>query len=150
MKKVGIVKSIKNDVAEVRAATEDECAHCPLQGTCPSGIPNKNGTILARNSIGAETGDLVEFEYEERDIINGIFTIYMIPLFFLVIGLIIGLVFEKGLNIHIGKLENLLSVIIAIGFLFVGMLVVRKKDKNFLIPSRIVSVIAKRFYIQNH
>ena len=150
MKKVGIVKSIKNNVAEVRSATEDECAHCPLQGSCPSSISNESGTILAWNEVGAEVGDLVEFEYKERDIIRGIFTIYMIPFFFLVIGLVIGLVFEKGLNIHIGKLENLLSVIIAIGSLFVGMLVVKKKDKNFLIPSKIISVVAKESYMANH
>jgi sigma-E factor negative regulatory protein RseC len=150
MRKVGIVRSIKSNVAEIRAATEDECAHCPLQDSCSSGISNKNGTILARNSIGAEAGDLVEFEYEERDIIKGIFTIYMIPFFFLVIGLIIGLIFEKGLNIHIGKLENMLSVLISVGFLFIGIFVVKKKDENFLIPSRIVSVISKGFYIINY
>ena len=149
MKSVGIVKSVQNDIAEIRAATADECAHCPLQGSCPSSLSDNGGTVLAWNNVGAEVGDMVEFEYEERDIIKGIFTIYMIPFFFFIAGLILGLILEKGFNIHLGKLENLLSVLTSVLFLLFGVLYVREKDKNFRIPSKIVSVIAKGSYLDN-
>ncbi len=149
MKSVGIVKSVRDNIAEIRAATADECAHCPLQESCPSSLSSNSGTILAWNNVGAEVGDMVEFEYEERDIIKGIFTIYMIPFFFFIAGLILGLILEKGFNIHLGNLEDLLSVLTSTLFLLFGVLYVREKDKNFRIPSTIVSVIAKGFYLNN-
>ena len=142
MKEIGIVKAIRGNIAEIRAATVSECSQCPLRDSCSSShLSNKNSTILAWNNVKAEVGDLVEFEYEERDIIKGIFTIYMIPFFFFLAGLILGLILEKGLGIHIGKLENFLSVLTSVGFLFVGIFVVKEKDKNFRIPSTIISVI---------
>ncbi len=144
MREVGIVESVREDVVEIRAATSNECAHCPLETNCPSKLSGAKQTILARNGMGAEVGDLVEFEYEESDIIKGIFTIYIIPFLYFLIGLAIGLVLEKGLNVHLGSLENLLSVILSIGFLFVGMFVVREKDKNFRIPSHIDAVLVKK------
>ena len=142
MKEVGIVKAIRGDIAEIRAATVAECSQCPLRDSCSSShLSNKNSTILAWNNVKAGVGDLVEFEYEERDIIKGIFTIYMIPFFFFLVGLALGLILEKGLGIHIGKLENFLSVLTSVGFLFIGIFVVKEKDKNFRIPSAIMSVI---------
>jgi positive regulator of sigma E activity len=151
MKEVGIVnKVIDKKIAEIRAATEEECATCPLNTTCTTHLSGtKNDTILAWNPVGAEKGDLVEFEYEERDIVKGIFSIYMVPFFFLVLGLIVGAILEKGLGIKIGHLENLLTVLTTLLFLIIGILYVREKDKKFKIPSTITYVIVKASYFAN-
>ncbi len=144
MREVGIVsRVISKNVVEIRAATKDECDKCPLASTCPSHLSDKGGTILAWNEIGAQVGDLVEYEYEEKDILRGIFTVYMIPFFYFLIGLFVGFVLEKVFNIHIGHLENLLTVLVTLVFLTIGIFSVREKDKNFRIPSRVVTVLYK-------
>jgi len=151
MKETGIVnKIVDKEIAEIRAATQEECASCPLNESCTTHLSgSKNNTILAWNYLGAEKGDLVEFEYEERDIIKGIFSIYMVPFFFFVTGLVLGAILEKGFNIHIGKLPNLLTVLSTVLFLVIGILYVREKDKNFRIPSKITRVLVKASYFDN-
>ncbi len=142
MKEVGIVSKIISDgIAEIRAATKDECEKCPLAGTCPSHLSGSSGTILAWNRVGAGVGDLVEYEYEEKDILKGIFTVYMVPFFYFVLGIVAGLILEKGFNIHISHLENLLTVLTSFLFLGIGILSVRKKDREFRIPCEITSVL---------
>ena len=151
MKEVGIVnKLVDEKIAEIRAATQEECASCPLNESCPTHLSgSKNDTILAWNYVGADKGDLVEFEYEEKDIVKGIFSIYMVPFFFFVAGLVVGAILEKGFNIHIGRLPNLLTVISTILFLAIGIIYVREKDKNFRIPSEITRVLVKASYFDN-
>ncbi len=142
MREVGIVSRVINkNIVEIRAATKDECEKCPLSETCPSHLSEKGGTILALNDVGADIGDLVEYEYEEKDILKGIFTVYMIPFFYFLLGLFIGFIFEKVFNIHIGHLENLLTVLTTGVFLGIGIISVRKKDRDFRIPSKVVAVL---------
>ncbi len=151
MKEVGVVnRLVEKEIAEIRAATQEECASCPLNESCPTHLSgSKNDTILAWNRIGAEKGDLVEFEYEEKDIVKGIFSIYMVPFFFFVAGLVVGAVLEKGFNIHIGRLPNLLTVISTIVFLTAGVIYVKEKDKDFKIPSEITRVLVKASYFDS-
>ncbi len=144
MKEVGIVnRVVSKNIVEIRAATKEECDQCPLVATCPSHLSDKKGTILAWDEAGAGIGDLVEYEYEEKDILKGIFTVYMVPFFYFLAGLFVGFLLEKVFNVHLGHLENLLTVLTTLGFLAAGILSVKEKDKNFRIPSKVVGILYK-------
>jgi len=145
MREVGIVKRIKGKFAEVRAATEEECSKCPLERNCPASSflrDNKN-VITLRNSIGAEEGDLVSFEVNESEVLAGTFIIYIIPFIFFIVGVLLGIVLEKGLNLRLGSLENATTVLTSIVFLGVGILFVREKDKKQKNHSYITEILYK-------
>lgn len=145
MRQIGIVKKVKDNFAEIRAATEEECKTCPLNGTCPESslIQNGQATIFAKNDVNAEENDLVEFEIDESSILKGTFIIYVIPFLFFILGLVIGIVLEKGFGITVSSLKNALSVMTSFSFLGIGILIVREKDKKFKTTSYITGILAK-------
>ena len=145
MREVGIVKRVEGKFAEVRAAAGKECNGCAGEKSCVSSSLWKNNktTIIVKNDINAKEGDLVAFELNESDVLTGAFIIYVIPFLFFAVGVILGITLEKGFGFRLGELENALSVVVSAIFLGIGMLVVRKKDREQKGHSYITEILVK-------
>ncbi|MEA3313657.1 MAG: SoxR reducing system RseC family protein [Caldisericota bacterium] len=146
MREVGIVKHVKGKFAEIRAAAGGECIGCAGEKSCGSSSLWKNNKdiIIVKNDIYAKEGDLVAFELSESDVLAGAFIIYMIPFLFFAVGVILGITLEKGFGFRLGNLENALSVATSAIFLWIGMLVVRKKDREQKGHSYITEILLKK------
>jgi len=145
MREVGIVKHVKGKFAEIRATAGGECSGCAGEKSCGSSSlwENNKATIIVKNDIYAKEGDLVAFELNESDVLTGAFIIYVIPFLFFAVGIILGITLEKGFGFKIGRLENALSVVVSAIFLGMGMLVVRKKDREQKGHSYITEILVK-------
>lgn len=145
MREVGIVRRIKGEFAELRAAAEGECNGCAGEKSCGSSSlwENNKATIIVKNDIYAKEGDLVAFELSEADVLTGAFIIYVIPFLFFAAGVILGVTLEKSFGFKLGSLENALSVVTSVIFLGIGMLVVRKKDREQKGHSYITEILLK-------
>jgi positive regulator of sigma E activity len=139
----GIVKSIKQTFAEIMADTGNACESCVLNGECNRSTLKEDETIFVRNDVDAEVGDVVQFEYDEKEVIKGIFVVYMIPFASMLIGFIIGVILEKGLGVHIFKLQNATTVSFSVVFLLASVPVVRKIDRGLKSHSRVIDILAK-------
>ncbi len=146
MREVGIVKRVEGKFAEIRAAAGKECSGCAGEKSCSSSSlwGNDKATIIIKNDIDAEEGDLVAFELNESDVLTGAFIIYMIPFLFFAVGVILGITLEKGFGFKLGNLENALPVVVSAIFLGIGMLVVRKKDREQKGHSYITEILLKK------
>lgn len=148
MRETGIVKrvDVEGKFAEIRAAAGGECGGCAGEKSCGSSSlwENNKATIIVKNDIGAKEGDLVAFELNESDVLNGAFIIYMIPFLFFTVGVILGITLEKSFGFRLGRLENALSVVVSTIFLGIGMLVVRKKDREQKRHSYITEILLKK------
>jgi len=143
MRGTGVIRSIKGDYAEVRAATVSECSICPLNSSCASTSIRNDETISVKNDIGAQIGDIVSFEYNPEDINKGYLIIYGIPILSLIIGFIIGVTLEKGLGIHLLPLENSTTVITTVAFVLGSIPIVRFFDSKVKSRFYIYEIIAK-------
>jgi len=132
MREVGIVKHVKGKFAEIRATAGKECNGCAGEKSCVSSSLWKNNktTIIVKNVIDAKKGDLVAFELNESFL-------------FFAVGIILGITLEKGFGFRLGELENALSVVVSAIFLGIGMLVVRKKDREQKGHSYITEILEK-------
>jgi positive regulator of sigma E activity len=139
----GVVKTIIGSFAEVSADTGTECSSCVLNGTCSQSTLNEGQTIYVINDIGAGVGDIVQFEYYEKELLRGTFIVYMVPFISMLGGFIIGVILEKGVGIRLLNLQNATTVLLSIIFLVASVPIVSKIDKNIKSHSRITNILVK-------
>jgi positive regulator of sigma E activity len=143
MKETGVIKSVKENYAEVRAATSSECSSCPLNASCSLTSLRSDETITLRNDIGAGIGDIVSFEYNPQDIAKGNLIVYGIPIIFLITGFVAGIVLEKGFGIHFLPLGNSTTVILTVAFILASVPFVRFFDSKMKSHFYIYEIIIK-------
>jgi positive regulator of sigma E activity len=143
MIEIGVVKSLSGKLAEITADTGTECKSCVLNGTCGQSTLGEGQTVYVINDIGAKIGDVVEFEYDEKELLKGTFVVYMVPFISTIIGLIIGVILEKLLGIELVRLQNATTVLFSVFFLLISVLIVRKIDRNIKSRSRIRNVLVQ-------
>jgi sigma-E factor negative regulatory protein RseC len=143
MKGTGTVKAIRGEYIEVQAPSESECSSCGLKDSCANNSLKGGQTLLVRNTIGAEVGDYVEFEFKESDLNRGLFIVYGIPLLFIVIGAILGSILEFRFNIKISNLKDFTTFVTTIISLSVGIVTVMIIDKNVKPYSYTTKIISR-------
>lgn len=142
MKGTGTVIAIRGEYIEVQAPRESECSSCGLKDSCANNSLKEGQKIWVKNTIGAEVGDYVEFEFKESDLNRGLFIVYGIPLVFIVIGVIIGSILEYRLNIKISNLKDFTTFATTMISLSVGIItvmIVDKKVKPYSYTTKIIS-----------
>lgn len=142
MKGTGTVKAIKGDYIEVVAPKESECKSCALKDSCSNNYLKDGQTIFVNNTIKANVGDYVEFEFKQEDINRGFFIVYGIPLIFIIIGTIVGSILENIYKIKILNLKDFTTffttmIFLAIGIVLVKFLDAKEKPKSY--TTRIIS-----------
>jgi sigma-E factor negative regulatory protein RseC len=86
LEEIGRVTKVEGQQAIVEMDRHSACAHC---GICTAGIQDKM-EIVADNSLGSKVNDLVKVAVPGPVILKSAFIVYVIPLFGLVLGYLLG------------------------------------------------------------
>lgn len=120
-KEEGIVIKIVPEGAVVRVKKKDACHGCPSATLCHMGKSGER-EVLAKNPVGAHEGQMVEIEIRDGLLLRASFIIYILPLFGLLIGALLGrwfirsfgLMSSEDIGAVIGGLTCMLAVFILI------------------------------------
>jgi len=88
-KEGAVVINVTPEGALVRVKKSDACCNCPSSKLCYMGDSGQRD-ILVRNPIGAKEGQRVEIEIKDGLFVKASFIIYILPIFGLIFGGIIG------------------------------------------------------------
>ena len=91
VKRIGVVKAVQGHLAVVMTRMEPECEGCSSKEACFSlGGGDVNTEVKARNTAGAEVGDLVTISIRGSSLIKVSFLVYMLPILALIGGVVLG------------------------------------------------------------
>lgn len=128
LKEVGQVVSVSEGAAVVAMRASGECEKC---GLCMKSTDGKDVLLLAKNDVGARSGDRVEIEINPGRVIAAAFIVYMVPVVMTIVGYLL------GSRISGGSDESGLPIAVAVIFLvasFIGVwlydLRIRKNDRR--------------------
>ncbi|MBP2644693.1 MAG: SoxR reducing system protein RseC [Firmicutes bacterium] len=80
----GIVIAVENDLAKVKTSRHSDCENC---GSCPG---NTAMVLDALNQAGARPGQRVLIRVAEVSMLRSAFIVYMVPLFAIFAGIMLG------------------------------------------------------------
>lgn len=116
----GVVIDTSGETAKVRISVHSDCENC---GVCPG----TNAMILdVVDEIGAETGQRVLVENKETNMLRAAFTVYMLPL--LAIGLGVGLGYYLSAWLKVSA--NLGMILGGIVFAVPALYIVKRLDRS--------------------
>ncbi|MGB9840865.1 SoxR reducing system RseC family protein [Thermovenabulum sp.] len=141
MREKALVLRKVNDEAELEVLRGSACGSCK---GCPESSKKKRLIVWAKDTIGVESGQLVEIEMEAKGVISATFIMYLFPLIVFLLGVAGGYEFAPLLNIKLKEPFALLTGIIglAISYLFI-YLNNRRFEKSQIYKSKIVNIIDK-------
>ncbi|TQV84990.1 SoxR reducing system RseC family protein [Aliikangiella coralliicola] len=95
LQETGLVTKIENDIVWVNTQSKLACSSCKVESTCGNAILEKylSGKVFVskiKNELGAKVGDEVIIEIPKASVTRASFIAYVIPLFGLIMGAVIG------------------------------------------------------------
>jgi len=117
----GTVTRVTDDIAWVRTRRTSMCQGCKSQGVCSSLGGTENMEAEALNTAGAKPGDRVLLEIAAGPLWKISFVFYMIPVIFLMAGVMAGLKLGKNLFSE----PELFAFACGIAGFFIAYLIVR-------------------------
>lgn len=141
MKEQGIItRLISEKLAEVALKKSEACVKC---GACHD-VGEGMAAIEVVNEIGAKRDDEVEIEIPSQEIVKGSVIVFLIPVFFLIAGYLIGAAFVRFIGLP--NWEEVSGVICSLVFLFFSYFVIKWYDANIqrkqALRPRIIKVIS--------
>jgi len=140
--RIGVVKSIENDMAIVATARRGACESCSEKGLCFSLGKDEPNLIKAINRANAKIGDAVNLEIADGTTIKATFFLYFLPLLGLIAGAFAGswLAAQSGWDTDlVSLLFGMIGFAIAISVSIVMDRVARKKRHYFPIVASITT-----------
>jgi len=126
--RTGVVRAIQGRMALVVTRMEPECESCKAKEACSTfGGGGANAEITARNTAGAEVGDIVTISMAGSSLVKVSFLVYMLPILALIAGIVLG----HWLSMVIPVNENILVGVLGL-FGFSGTFVWLKKKGDSL------------------
>ena len=87
----GIVTKADSSTAWVKCTKSAACESCSAKGFCDTmGGSEDTVELEAINAVGAKVNDRVTISFETSSLLKVSFLVYMIPVLFLILGVIIG------------------------------------------------------------
>ncbi len=132
LEEIGRVVKVEGLQALVEMSRHSACAHC---GICTLGIQDKM-EILANNNLGAKVNDQVKVAVSGPVILKSAFIVYIIPLFGLVFGYLLGRYFggEK-----LGVIVGISGVLLVLASLHYYELKLKRENKLVVRITEILS-----------
>lgn len=143
MREQGVVtRLVSSHLAEVAFQRSEACAKCRLCHALEEGMM----AVEAENEAGARRDDTVEIEIPSAEMVKGSMVVFLIPIFFLGFGYLLGALMMRSLG-WLGW-EEAVGVVFAITALVLSFYAVRWYDRNVeekqALRPRIVRVLAKK------
>lgn len=127
MNQRGEVKEIlKGNKARILMKKHAACGEC---GACQHGKENMNLTISAVNDIGAQVGDVVEVNMDTQNVLGAAFIMYVIPLFFMLLGIGVSSYLLNKLGFG-GQIE-FYAVLAGFSLMAISFLIIRQFEDRF-------------------
>jgi len=140
--KTGVVKGVQGRMALVLTGMEPACEGCKARGACTSlGGGGANAEVRARNTVGAEVGDVVTISIRGSSLLKASFLVYMLPILAMVGGIVLGHLLSGVISVDKNVLVGLFGLLA-----FSGAFVWLKKqgDKLFNKKEFIPEIISKK------
>lgn len=124
--KTGVVKAVQGRMALVMTRLEPECESCKAKGACTSlGGGGANTEIRARNTVGAEPGDVVTIGIRGSSVLKASFLVYMLPILAMIGGIVLGHFLSRLTSVDKNVLVGVLGLLA-----FSGAFVWLKKNSD--------------------
>lgn len=134
MDRAGIIVDQMGEYSKVKLVRHTACGNC---GACQLGDEQKDIMLIAKNTISAEKGDMVEVTMATNSVLSAAFIMYVIPLVGLLVGLLIGQMFFDGNDV----LTALMGIIVMAFTFFVIKLNEKKFLKNDKYTAQILRIL---------
>lgn len=136
MKQCGLVVQTLENTAKVRMQRHSSCAGC---NACKMGAEENPIELEALNPRKAVQGQMVEVEMEHEHVLLAAFLMYVVPLIFLVVGVIVG---HYGLQ-AMGVTENtdFFTAFIAFGFTAVAYVLLNRGERKQSFREKMLPII---------
>ncbi|ABR49389.1 positive regulator of sigma E, RseC/MucC [Alkaliphilus metalliredigens QYMF] len=126
MEKIGVVKEVGEGIATIEIQRVSACGESCA--SCKGGCTPTATYVKATNEVGAQVGQYVKLNMENKKVLKAAFLVYMVPL--------IGMIFGIGLGIWIGELlsyegmEELIGIGVGFIFLILAYFGINRIDKR--------------------
>jgi sigma-E factor negative regulatory protein RseC len=125
----GIVTKVNSSTAWVKCTKSAACESCSAKGFCNTmggSRRNDDVEVEAINTVGAKVNDRVSICFETSSLLKVSFLVYMIPLLFLILGVIVG----DKIAVLFNYDQSIFSVLAGFLFLFAAFFFVKAKGKE--------------------
>jgi sigma-E factor negative regulatory protein RseC len=123
----GIVTKVYSSTAWVKCTKSAACESCSAKGFCDSvGGSDDDVEVEAINAVGAKVDDRVTISFETSSLLKVSFLVYMVPVLFLILGVVIGDKIAAIFNYD----RSIFSVLAGFLFLFAAFFFVKAKGKE--------------------
>lgn len=138
MKETGKVIDLKGEVALIELARSQACKSC---GICHVGTDAKKMLTEAVNLAHADIGEDVYIELEPKNILVASFVVYVLPLFFLIIGYLVGMSFTSFIvRQNLAEVGGIITGFLALVFSY---MIIRTIDKRISKAKRFEPIITE-------
>jgi len=135
-----ITKIISLKLVEVAFQRSESCSKCQLCKDVGEGMVG----IEAVNEVGAKHEDIVEIEIPSKEVVKGSVVVFLIPVFFLIIGYLLGSYISRLFGLE--GWEEVFGVLGSLVLLFLSFFVIKWYDQNIqqkeALRARITKVIS--------
>ena len=125
MKQCGLVVQTLENTAKVRMQRHSSCAGC---NACKMGAAEKPIELEALNPKNAVQGQMVEVEMEHEHVLLAAFLMYVVPLIFLVVGVIVGHYGLRAMGVTANA--DFFTAVIAFGFTAVAYVLLNRGERK--------------------
>lgn len=133
----GHVRQVAGGIAVVEIQRGSACSKCQAECAC-SGEETHLMRVEARDPIGVQIDQYVQLSIENTSVLRASFVVYMIPLFALISGVLVGEYLGRTFGI-----DNLLEIVCGFGALGMSLFIVRMYNNLFQRDIRNQPVITK-------
>ena len=92
----GTVHRVAGTTCWVRTTRTEACESCSAREGCHALGGGKEVEIQVQNTLSASVGDLVELSISDSAFLKAVFVVYMVPVFFLMAGALLGNALAPG------------------------------------------------------
>lgn len=123
----GIVTKVYSSTAWVKCTKSAACESCSAKGFCDTmGGSDDDMEVEVINAVGAKVDDRVTISFEASSLLKVSFLVYMVPVLFLILGVVIG---DKIASIY-NYDRSIFSIVVGFLFLFPAFFFVKVKGKE--------------------
>ena len=126
----GIITKVYSSTAWVKCTKSAACESCSAKGFCDTGggggESDDDVEVEAINVAGAKVDDRVTISFETSSLLKVSFLVYMVPVLFLIIGVVIGDKIAPIFNYD----QSIFSVLVGFLFLVAAFFFVKTKGKE--------------------
>ena len=123
----GVVTKVNSSTAWVKCSKSAACESCKAKGFCDTvGGSDDDVEVEAINAAGAKVDARVFISFETSSLLKVSFLVYMVPVLFLMLGVVIGDKIAPIFNYD----RSIFSIIVGFLFLFAAFFFVKAKGKD--------------------